>query len=227
VADRRQPRGRRAYQELGPLPGGRHGLSAEQVAESQRERLLAAAAQLVAERGYKTTTITAIAKRAAVANRAFYANFATKEECVLAVVETVLDHLRDLISGAAAHQGAWPQRVLAALRAALAFFEAEPQLARLCLIAPFTSTPAIATSFTARITAGAPYLAAGRAERPENATLPESTEDSLLGGLISLTARSLVAGDRPLPDLLPELAEFVLTPYLGPAEASRLARSGA
>ena len=58
--------------DLGPLPGGHHGLAAEQVAESQRERLLAAVATLVAERGYAGTTITEIAKTASVSNRVFY-----------------------------------------------------------------------------------------------------------------------------------------------------------
>ena len=44
--------------ELGPLPGGHHGLSREQILDSQRERLLAAIAHEVATRGYRATTIT-------------------------------------------------------------------------------------------------------------------------------------------------------------------------
>ena len=57
--------------------------------------------------------------------------------------------------------------------------------------------------------------------------LPESTEDSLLGGLVVLTSRSILAGDGPLPELLPDLVEFVLAPYLGPERAKALAREAA
>jgi AcrR family transcriptional regulator len=48
--------------ELGPLPGGHHGLSRAQILESQRERLLAAMAHEVAAHGYRATTITEVVK---------------------------------------------------------------------------------------------------------------------------------------------------------------------
>ena len=57
------------WPELGPLPGGHHGLSPEQVAESQHERLLSAVAHVVADRGYRATTITEIVKTASVSTR--------------------------------------------------------------------------------------------------------------------------------------------------------------
>ena len=72
-------------------------------------------------------------------------------------------------------------------------------------------------------------LAQGRAERPDGERpLPESTEDSVIGSLVSLTHREVAAGEAArLADLLPDCAEFVLAPYLGPAEAARLAREAA
>jgi hypothetical protein len=73
-----------------------------------------------------------------------------------------------------------------------------------------------------------PYLANGRALRPENETLPESTEDSLVGGLLVLTSRSIVTGDpEALEAHLPDLVEFVLSPYLGPQSAKQLASEAA
>jgi len=212
--------------DLGPLPGGHHGLSREQVAESQRERLLAALAHTVAANGYGATTITEIVKAASVSSRDFYESFDSKEDCFLAAFDAVVAHLRELASAAAAPVPDWPGQVVAALRAALDFFAAEPDLARLCLVEPVTASPPIATHFRDVVVAGIPYLKAGRAERPEGASLPPSTEDSLLGGLIALTARSLLSGeDGALERLAPDLVDFALSPYVGPARAKELART--
>src|SRR5262249_56548975 len=126
------------------LPGGHHGLTREEVTESQRERLLAATAELIAERGYAAVPITEIVKRASVANRVFYENFKTKEDAFLASYDAVVDHVTEVIAAAAAPVADWPGRVIAALGAAIAFLDADPTLARFCLVAPFISTPKIA-----------------------------------------------------------------------------------
>ena len=211
--------------ELGPLPGGHHGLSREQIAESQRERLLAGVAHAVAERGYRATTITEIVRAASVSSAAFYKHFESKEQCFLAAFDAVVDHLRDLVAEAVEPVPDWPHKVIAALRALLRFFAAEPDLARLCLIEPITASPEIATHFRSVVISCIPHLQTGRAERPEAADLPESTEDSLLGGLLALTARSLLAGDpTALEQRLPDLVDFALSPYLGPEAAKELAR---
>lgn len=214
--------------DFGPLPGGHHGLSREQVAESQRERLLASLAHAVAERGYRSTTVAEIVKAASVSSRAFYENFDSKEACFLAAFDAVLAHLEALIAEAVRPRPDWPHRVIAALRAALDFFAAEPDLGRLCLIEPITASPAIATRFRAAVVSAIPYLEPGRAERPDGASLPESTEDSLLGGLVVLTGRSLLtAGPASLEALLPDLVDFALAPYLGAEAAKALAREAA
>lgn len=223
MSPRRSEDGSGKPAELGPLPGGHHGLSREQVLESQRERLLAALAQTVAARGYKATTITEVVKAASVSSKAFYENFDSKEECFLAAFQAVVDHLRDLVAEAVAPCSDWSRMVIAALAALLDFFEAEPDLARLCLVEPVTATPAIAARFRAEVVACIPYLEPGRGESAEAATLPDSTEDSLLGGLVVLTSRSILTASGPLPQLLPDLVEFVLSPYLGPERARALA----
>ena len=224
---RRSQAKREARSELGPLPAGHHGLSPKQVAESQRERLLAATAHVVAERGYRAATITEIHRVASVSSRTFYESFSSKEECFIATFEAVLSHLRELVGEAVEPIPDWPHRVVAALRAALGFFAAEPDLARLCLVETVTATPPIAARFREAVLGAIPCLEPGRAERPDGGSaLPDSTEDSLIGGLVVFASRSILAG-APLTDLLPDLVEFVLSPYLGPEEAKRLAREAA
>lgn len=210
--------------ELGPLPGGHHGLSRDQILESQRERLLAAIAQEVAANGYRATTITEVVKLASVSTRDFYEHFETKEQCFLAAFEAVRDHLEGVLRAAAAAEPDWPRETVAVLRAGLEFFAAEPALARLCLVEPMSATPATAIRFREVVLACVPALARGRAESPDGAALPESTEDSLLGGIISLVTRSILGDEtEQLPSLLPAMVEFTLAPYLGSERAAALA----
>ena len=69
-----------------PLPRGPHGLSREEVERSQRERLLAAAADAVAEKGYADTTVGDILGRAGVSRTTFYQLFDHKLDCFLAAL---------------------------------------------------------------------------------------------------------------------------------------------
>jgi AcrR family transcriptional regulator len=69
------------------LPPGRHGLSREHVAESQRWRLLGAAAELLAEVGYRRLTTHKIAARAAVSFHTFYVHFRGLDDCLRAAFE--------------------------------------------------------------------------------------------------------------------------------------------
>jgi AcrR family transcriptional regulator len=215
-------------EELGPLPAGRHGFSREQVAHNQRERLIAALATAVAEHGYGAVTITHITKQARVSRRVFYENFAGKEECFLAAFEVVAGHVRELAGEAVAPLPDWPHRAIAASRAVLAFLASEPDLARLCLVESQGAGPAVAARFHEAVHEAVPCLRVGRAERERDRDLPESTEESIIGALALLAGRKAAAGEAArLEDLLPDFAEFVLSPYLGAAEATRLVHAAA
>jgi AcrR family transcriptional regulator len=211
-------------EELGPLPGGHHGLSREQILESQRERLLAAIAHEVATRGYRATTITELGKSASVSTRDFYELFDSKEECFLAAFDALRDHLAGLISTASTAEPDWPHQVIAALRAALQFFAAEPDLARLCLLESVSATPTIAIRFREAVLACVPGLARGRSELADPDSLLPETESSIIGGAVSLATRSIISGEtEKLPELLPDLVDFTLSPYLGAERAAELA----
>lgn len=211
---------------LGPLPAGRHGFSREQVAHNQRERLIAGLASAVAEHGYRAVTITHITKAARVSRRVFYANFEGKEECFLAAFEVVVGHIRELAVEAIALIADWPGRAVAVSRAVLSFFASEPDLARLCLVESQAAGPAVAARFHEAVGAVVPLLEQGRAERGRE--LPPTTEESTIGALVMLASRKVAAGEaEQLEELLPDFTEFVLSPYLGADEASRLAKAAA
>jgi AcrR family transcriptional regulator len=210
--------------ELGPLPGGHHGLTREQIVDSQRERLLASIADLVAAEGYRGVTITQVVKRASVSTRDFYELFTGKEDCFLAAFEVVRDHLEDQVRRAAPDELDWARRVIAGLRAVLDFFAAEPALARFCLVDAVSATPTIAIRFREAVLMAAPALAEGREELDDPDSMLPGTEDAILGGMVSLATNSIVSGDTErLPGLLPDLVDFALGPYLGADRAAALA----
>jgi AcrR family transcriptional regulator len=218
-----------AAEELGPLPAGRHGYSREQVAHHQRERLIAGLAAAVAEKGYAAVTLADVTREAKVSRRVFYANFESKEQCFLAAFDVVVAHLRELVVDAVEGIPDWPHRAIAAARAVLTFLASEPDLARLCLVESRGAGPAVTARFNEAVGEMAPLLRQGRSERPSaERPLPDSTEDSTIGSLVSLAYRKVAAGETTrLEDLLPDCAELALLPYLGPVEAARLAREAA
>lgn len=215
-------------EELGPLPAGRHGFSREQVAHNQRERLIAGLATAVAEKGYRAVTITDITKAARVSRRVFYENFEGKDECFLAAFEVVVGHIRELAGEAVASIDDWPEQAIAAARAVLLFFAAEPDLARLCLVESQAAGPAVSARFHEAVHEVVPYLEQGRGLRESDRELPPTTEESTLGALVLLAGRKVAAGEaEQLEELLPDFAEFILAPYLGAEAAGRLAHSQA
>ena len=217
-----------AEELLGPLPAGRHGFSREQVAHNQRERLIAGLAAAVAEHGYNAVTITHITKEAKVSRRVFYENFEGKEECFLAAFEVVVGHIHEL--GAEAVEGIpdWPGQVVAVSRAGLGFLASEPDLARLCLVESRGAGPAVTARFSEAVNELVPLLRLGRAERSNERPLPDSTEESTIGALVSLAFSKVSAGEaEELEQLFLDFAEFILSPYLGAEEAAKLARQAA
>jgi len=213
--------------ELARLPPGRHGLPREFVTHNQRERLIAGLAEAVAENGYSGTTIAHITRHAAVSRRTFYEHFSSKDECFVAAYDTVMAELRERVSEGFEEASDWPHTVRSGIGAMLAFLAAEPQLARLSMVEALVAGPVVIEHYDAAIQSFVPYFRSGREGRsPEVlARLSPTTEEALVGGMVSLISRRIIAGKaEDLEELLPDLVEFTLTPYLGSQEASKIAQ---
>jgi AcrR family transcriptional regulator len=213
--------------ELARLPPGRHGLPREFVTHNQRERLIAGLAEAIAENGYSGTTIAHITRAAAVSRRTFYEHFASKDECFVAAYDTVMKELQERVSAAFDEAEEWPQAIRAGIDAMLSFLAAEPNLARLCMVEALVAGPAVVERYDAAIQSFVPYFQEGRKGRPPEvlSRLSSTTEEALVGGMVSLISRRIIAGKaEELEELLPDLVEFTLTPYLGSAEAAKIAK---
>jgi AcrR family transcriptional regulator len=208
------------------LPAGRHGLPRDFVVQNQRERIMTALVDTVAERGYRSTTVADITSSAGVSRRTFYEHFSGKEECFLAAHQMIADHIHESMQGATAVFDEWPQQVRAAMATMLRFLSAEPELARVYALEPVAAGGDIAARHNTSTLGLVEILRAGRPDHDGEHPLPEVTEETVVGGILSMIVREIVA-DRTerLEALLPDLVELVLTPYLGPEEAGRQARS--
>lgn len=195
------------------------------IARSQRERLLEATIRVAAAKGYAAMTVADLTREAGISRTTFYEMFEDKEACFLAAYDMVADHIRDSMRAAAESFSEWPQQVRAALATMLRFLAAEPELARLCMVEPIAAGGEIAARHRASMQGFVEILKAGRPAHSGERPLPAATEETLVGGIVSLIVREISAGNAAgLEKLLPDLVELILAPYLGIEEAERLAR---
>jgi AcrR family transcriptional regulator len=207
------------------LPRGRHGLSREAVARSQRERLLDATARVTAARGYEATTVADILAEAGVGRESFYELFEDRRACVLAAHEALLDDLVEHVRVAYEGPGDWVERCRATLRALLDWFAADPALGRFLLVEPAAVGPEFHAIFQIGFDRFVAVIDSGLdAELPDSYPLPATS--LAVGAAISRVYGEVAAGrTAELPALLPQLTYETLVPFLGESEAREAARA--
>jgi AcrR family transcriptional regulator len=211
-------------ERLAKMPPGRHLVPHDFVTQNQRERMLLATAELVAERGYQKTTIELIAKTARVALSTFYEQFSSKEECFLAAFDESVAAAAEVFDELLDTEQPWEDQIASALEIALEMVVTEPARARLCIVEAQAAGGEALARYQRMLESVAPKLREGREFNPRSARLPDGLEVAIVGGLAWLIHQRLLA-DRidGIKALLPEMLQVTLTPYIGEAEASRAA----
>jgi len=188
-----------------PLPGARHGrdperaikrgpsrLSPEQVAATQRDRLYDGLVHTVAQHGYADASVTDICRAAGVTRPAFYVHFDGKQDAFLATYRHGTDVMFRMMEHAYEQREGWREATLAGLRVLLEVLASVPAFARMAVVE---------------------IEAVGLPDPAYRQTLV----DTLVGGVYSTIYREVAAGrEAGLPELLPVLAHFLFTPFLGP-----------
>lgn len=188
-------------------------LPREFVASHKRRRMMDAIADLTAERGYEATKIADIVRSAAVARKTLYDNFDGKEDLFLSAVDAVLTEMRVVVEEACEGSESGEEGIVAGLSAFLDYIAAHPSLARMCMVEAISATPSSARLYDAGMRDFVEML---RDSAPGGMDLPETMEESLIGGVAWILQQQIRRGEgHRVAELLPELSQFVLSPYLG------------
>jgi AcrR family transcriptional regulator len=196
------------------------------VVKNQRDRLTAGIIAVVSEKGYHAASVSQICAAAGVSRRTFYSYFSSKEECYGEAFDAIGLYLTETLSAAGSGESTWDARVRARLAALLEAFAANPDLVRFTLIVPLRTGEQIAVRHRLALERILQVIAQDAPEDGSFRRPSPAVEQALVGGMMALIAHKVERGEgEDLPDLLPDLVELYLTPYLGRAEAARAARA--
>ncbi len=203
---------------MNQIPPQRPELPREFVAGHKRRRMMDAMAELSAEQGYEATKIADIVRRAGVARKTLYDNFDGKEDLFLSAFSAATRELTAVVEAACEEcDGVWQKRIEAGLAALLEFLAERPAVARMCMVEALSATPTASGRYDAAVEQFVDML---KLSTPAESGLPSTIEETLVGGVAWILNQQIRRGEtsRAL-DLLPELSEFVLSPYHGVAHS--------
>jgi len=205
------------------LPAGRHGLSRSFVVSNQRERMLAAVADTVFERGYAGLTVAEVTARSGVSRRTFYDQFADKRAAFFAAYDASTEQAMMASASAFFAAEGWPEQVRLATAAFLGYLANDIPFTRMGILEiPLAGPEGQARHLAAR--AGFEVFLAPGAELAPH-PVPARVAQTVGAGIYELIhARLLTGRPEQLPGLLGVCVYHCLAPYLGVARAAREAR---
>jgi len=191
--------------------------------------MLAAAEQLLCARGAEHLTATAVTAAASVSRTTFYAIFADREDCLLAVFDEVVDRQRAAMLAAYAAEGSWLDGVRAAMCELLAFLDSEPHLARFLIVGGVSGDSALVVRRRRVLADLARSLEADSPGAEARDASPPFGSEALVSGAASIIHARLL--EDPVPELRElggSLMAVLVLPFVGEGVArSELARPSA
>jgi AcrR family transcriptional regulator len=192
------------------------------VARNQRERILAAVAQVASTRGYGAMSVQDVVREAGVSRRTFYEQFKNKDHAFLAAYDEASGRLMTTIRAGIDAEQTFEDKISAGFRAFLELLAASPAFAKMCIVEVLAAGPeAIARraktmeDFTEIF-----EVAAQQTLVKENPPSPLIAE-TIVGGVYETVYRRIARGETAeLPKLLPDLTESALLPYVGETRAA-------
>lgn len=187
---------------------------------SDRDRIIAATLDVVAAIGFDATKVNDIIATAGMGRRTFWSYFSGKTAALAAGYDQITRDLRAAVQQAHDAQPDPAQRIVACLAATAEFLASDPARAEVLLVqGPCAGREVIevrtetmrrlAETFVAAVTELAPWVL----KTPDRSQI---VVESLAGGFYEVAYMRTVRGDvGSLPALVPEMAQLILTPYLG------------
>ncbi|WP_158628659.1 TetR/AcrR family transcriptional regulator [Saccharopolyspora rhizosphaerae] len=203
------------------LPPGRHGIPADQVAEDQRGRILAAVVTAVGERGYGGATVEDFTSRAAVSRKTFYQHFANKQAAFLAAYDETADRVVSALRNAYSAHADYVASARDALECTLRELAADPDAAVLGVVEVFAAGPEALRRRGEIIRTLTELITEHTRDLPQAAPGASFTAETIVGAVLEVLHNRVQRGEaRQLPDLLPDLLYCVIAPFLGHERAT-------
>jgi len=192
-------------------------------AHSPKDLILEAVVEVVAEHGVTDASVELVLARTGASRRTFYACFEDLDECLVAVLDGALARAAPLIAGAfgdSVPTYPWWEGMRAALAAMFVFFEAEPELARVCLVEVQAAGPRV-RGHRERIFEAFRALVVERIESEVSHASPLAAEGLLASVVGIVNARMLAGEQRPLVELLGPVMGIIVGPFMDEAGVER------
>jgi AcrR family transcriptional regulator len=212
-----EPKTAKRSREPHQLPAGRHGLSRQFVLSNQRERILAAVADVCSAAGYVSMSVEDIVVTSGVSRRTFYDNYRGKEDVFLAAFDQVAVQLSESVQTAYENADGLVDRARESLRALLEFIAGEPTYADMVIVEVLAAGPtAVERRNTVMHAFAAMIDKAAAEELPKSKRPSPLIAETLVGGIYEVIYTRVLAGKyAELPGLLPDLVFSLLLPYVG------------
>lgn len=194
--------------------------SRRRVSRVHRARLLEAAVLVADELGYSRTTVTQIVAQSEVSRSTFYALFADRDECLVAVVKNLSEAIQEELDALGLETLCWRERVRTGLAEILRFLDLEPALARVCIVEAARGGPCLIAAQEGIIERLVAVVEQGRLEPGCLTQATPLTAEVLVGAVFRVVHSRLASRRGPLLGLLCELTSMIVLPYLGHAAAS-------
>jgi AcrR family transcriptional regulator len=192
------------------LPHGPHGMGREAVARHQRARLYGAMIEAIDRQGYRATTVAHVIALAGVSRRAFYEQFANKEDCFLATYDIAVARAKKrMLEGWLAERG-WANRTHRACQAFIEDTTKNAKAARLVLVDGLEIGVCSRERLLRSALAFERALAAGFKMAPDGIPLPPLAPKAIVGGTrYALFDRLRNNREAELPALTDELLDWI------------------
>jgi AcrR family transcriptional regulator len=205
----------------------------------QRRRLLLAFGEVASTNGLEAATVGRVCEQAAVSRRTFYELFSDREDCLLAAFDQAIGRFARRVQPAFQAKGPWRERTRGALSLLLEQLDAEPDLARLCIVEASRGGYELSERRRRVLESVAAAVDEGRAQARSGVGPPPLTAQGVVGGVFSVIHTRLIESSPSatgssgsgrsqavgvigaLVDLTNPLMAMIVHPYLGPAAAQK------
>lgn len=192
------------------------------MARNQRERILAAVAQVASTHGYGAMSVQDVVREAGVSRRTFYEQFKNKDHAFLAAYDEASGRMMTTIRASIEQEKTFEDKISAGFRAFLELLAASPAFAKMCIVEVLAAGPeAIARRARTMEDFTEIFELAARQTLVKETPPSPLIAETIVGGVYETVYRRIARGETAeLPRLLPDLTESALLPYVGEARAA-------